>query len=133
MKLNAYTVTITDLITYTATIVATSPAEAETIAKLTLTSHGNPPEGFTSGERTTQAEAQLPTRQPTQLFETATWYRVKYVLSIPAESEAEAREHFKRFVYDNLALPNLDPAEDHHGEIVVESSCPNYKRGQANA
>jgi len=121
VDLKTYTVSLTDLVSYTATIVAHTAEQAEHIATRTLFANAKLPMGYAIADRATDTHATLRSPQPPTLFETSTWYSLRYVLDVPAQSEDEAREHFKRLVYDSHAITSLDPAEDKHGDINIDS------------
>lgn len=124
MENQLYTVTLTDLGTYTAQVVANSPEAAAAIAKEQLWNALVKPTGFKITKRETDADAYIAKHQPHLLHSVTTWYRMKCAKLIPATTEAEAKEHFRRLL--ELDGPvHCATGDEIMGDIIVEQSLPN--------
>lgn len=96
MENQLYTVTLTDLGTYTAAVVANSPEAASAIAKEQLWSAYRAPSGFKLDKRETDAKAQVAIRQPHLMHSVSVWYQTRCADMIPATTEAEAKETLQK-------------------------------------
>lgn len=130
MENQLYTVTLTDLGTYTAAVVANSPEAASAIAKEQLWSAYRAPSGFKLDKRETDAKAQVAIRQPHLMHSVSVWYQTRCADMIPATTEAEAKEHFKRLLALNGPFDSMC-GEERFGEMTIEQSVPNG--GPSNA
>ena len=119
-----YTVTLTDLGSYTTEVVAKSPEEAEAIAKGLLWDGFAKPAGLKINKRETDADASVAQRQPRLLHSVTAWYRMKCTQMVPATTNEEAITHFRRLLDLNGPFHCLT-GEEMMGDVIVEQSSPN--------
>lgn len=124
MENQLYTVTLTDLGTYTAAIVANSPEAATAIAKEQLWGAYRTPSGFKTDKRETDAKAQVAARQPHLMHSVQVWCQMRCAQMVPATTEDEAKEHFKRILALNGPFDCMC-GETRLGEMSIEQSAPN--------
>lgn len=124
MENQLYTVTLNDLGTYTAHVVANSPEAATAIAKEELWNAFVKPAGFKLDKRETDADASVAKHQPHLVHSVATWYRMKCAQMIPATTEAEAKEHFRRLLELDGPI-EYATGEEMVGDLIVEQCPPN--------
>lgn len=124
MENQLYTVTLTDLGTYTAAIVANSPEAATAIAKEQLWGAYRTPSGFKTDKRETDAKAQVAIRQPYLMHSVSLWYQVRCAYQVPATTEAEAKEHVRRLIELNGPFDSMS-GENRLGDMTIEQSVPN--------
>lgn len=115
MKTSLYTVTLTDLGTYTVTVAADTPDEAISVAKEVLHEEAfAPSDGLTIVKRETDAIAEL-APSPVQMYRVRATYKLDFSMTVPASSRDEAARHAKR-----LYAVNMGPFEfQHHGDRVT--------------
>ncbi len=123
MEPKLYKVDLTQHASYFADIVATTPDEACNIARQQLTNM-LPPQGFTREKHDTTATAIPAPVQPSTVHSVVTWYKLECAQMVPANSEAEAKEHFRRLIACNGPF-NYHTGEDAMSTMVVEQSSPN--------
>ena len=105
MTTQLYTVTLTDLGTYTVTVAADSPSHAANVAKHILFEH---PSDLSAGlecvKREAEAKAELSQSQPVRTFDVAATYSMDFFIRVPAANAAEAERHARR-IYDEEPQP----------------------------
>lgn len=106
MTTSLYTVTLTDLGSYTVTVAAHSTKEACSIAKTILCDQVTelPPE-LQVVQRDIEAVASIAETQPTQTYEVHANYSIDFSITVPAFSSEEAERHAKR-IYDLNPIPH---------------------------
>lgn len=125
-----YTVTLTDLGSYTADIAANPPEEAMAIAKEQLWVAFRKPLGFKITKRETDAAAGPSTSQPPFVHSITTLYKAKCAMMLPATTEAEAKEHFRRLIHLNGPVEFFS-GEESFTDFIVEQTIPDG--GSTNA
>jgi len=119
-----YTVTLTDLGTFTADVVANSPEEATAIAKEQLWAAYRSPAGFKTDKRETDGKAEIAARQPYLMHSVSLWYQVRCAYQVPATTETEAKEHVRRLIELNGPFDSMS-GENRLGDMTIEQSVPN--------
>ncbi|MGD9828458.1 MAG: hypothetical protein AB7E70_21310 [Hyphomicrobiaceae bacterium] len=117
MSHDLYTVTLTDLGTYTLTVAASTPREAESIAKSVLFEEWSQmPASMTTVKREAEAEAKAEpvATPPVREFRVAGRYSIQFEIAVPAGTASEAEQHAKR-----LYAENCGPYEFNTGEETV--------------
>jgi hypothetical protein len=106
MSLQLYTVTLTDLGEYTATVAADTPAEAESIARTILQDEAMSfPVGLVVVKRETQAAAVVAALQPENRYNVRATYSLDFCIDkVPGFNNYEAEIHAKR-IYDESCGP----------------------------
>jgi hypothetical protein len=118
MSYDTYTVTLTDLGTYSIDIVAFSPKEAERIAQTVL--HDEAQRGVAGLriiQRETTGAALVATIQPTRRFEVRFEQIAEHALSLRANDNTEAIIHAKRLVEENCGSIEFDLVDMRNGPI----------------
>ena len=110
-----YTVTLTDLGTYTATVAADTPAEAHSVPKTILWEDATVvPPGLALVKRDTDAVATLSAEVPIRQYRVRATYRLDFAMIVPAANASQAEQHAKR-----LYAVNCGPFEfEHEGDRV---------------
>ncbi|MGD9828462.1 MAG: hypothetical protein AB7E70_21290 [Hyphomicrobiaceae bacterium] len=115
MSHDLYTVTLTDLGTYTLTVAASTPREAESIAKSVLFEEWTQmPTRMTTVKREAEAKAEPVATPPVREFRVAGSYSIQFEIAVPASTASEAEQHAKR-----LYAENCGPYEFNTGEETV--------------
>ena len=97
MSNTLYTVVVTDLGSYTVTVAAETPVDAEIIAKTILCEEvTNLPDGVQITKRELDAEAVVATTQPIRTFRVSGTYSIDFSLTVPATCAREAEGHARR-------------------------------------
>lgn len=130
MKPQLYNVTLTDLGSYTADVVASSPEEAKAIAKEQLWEAFRKPLGYKITKRETDAAPTPATSQPPFVHSVTTLYKAKCAVMLPATTEAEAKEHFRRLLHLNGPV-DFFTGEESFTDFIVDQTTPNG--GSSNA
>jgi len=118
MNLQQYTVTLTDLATYTIQVVAGDETSALRIAIETLYESVLPTPGLRIGARSTEAKAVLDEPQPSRLFKvTATEIHDMEAL-IPAEDRATAILQARRIISACGPMLDFDLADSRVGDEI---------------
>lgn len=125
-----YKVSLTDLGTYTADIVANSPEAAVAIAKEQLWKGFAAPRGFDIQKRETDGTASLAMVQPPLVHTVTAWHQTECALEVPAHTEAEAAEHFRRLLDLSGPIEAMTGTE-RLSSITVTQCSPNG--GHTNA
>lgn len=100
MTTSLYTVTLTDLGSYTVTVAADSSNDACTLAKSILFVEATDlPPGLHVAQRDVEAVATLAETQPIRQFRMHATYSLDFSITVPASSREEAERHVKR-IYD---------------------------------
>jgi hypothetical protein len=100
-----FTVTLTDLGTYTLTVAAETPADAESIAKDVLFEEATTlPPGMEIRKREADAKAEPAAEPPLRQYRVTGAYTLDLLFTVPAGSPAEAERHAKR-LYDAEPFP----------------------------
>ena len=115
MSHDLYTVTLTDLGTYTLTVAASTSREAESIAKSVLFEEWTQmPASMTTVKREAEAKAEPVATPPVRQFRVPGSYEIAFEILVPAGTAAEAEQHAKR-----LYAENCGPYEFNTGEETV--------------
>lgn len=123
MSLQQYTVTLTDLGTYTLQVVAGDEKSAQAIAVDTLYEAAAPTPGLSVRNRTTDAVAVLDDPQPSRRFKVTVTEAHDMEAVIPAEDRATAILQARRIIGACGPLMDFDLADCRRGEInAVEVS-----------
>lgn len=105
MTNHLYSVTLTDLGTYTVTVAAHSPDEAKQLAKTVLYEEvPRLPTGVTIVKRETECAGVSEAAVPVRMFTVDGVYKVGFELVVPAASAAEAELHARR-LYEHHCGP----------------------------
>jgi hypothetical protein len=116
-----YTVTLTDLGTYTVTVAADTPAEAENIAKSVLFEEAtNFPAGMRVIKREADAKAEPAVDLPVRQFRVDATYRIDFQLTVPAASREEAQLHARRLYDINCGPFEFDMTDQRVGPFTAE-------------
>lgn len=118
MILQQFTVTLTDLGTYTLKVVAGDERSARSIAVDTLQEAAMPTPGLAITSRTTDAAAVLDDPQPTRMFKVTATEIHEMEARIPAEDRASAILHAKRIVHVCGPLDDFDLADCRIGDDI---------------
>ena len=122
MSYRIYTVTLTDLGTYTATVCACTEDEARSIARTMLTEEATtPPPELTIVRREVEAKAEIDPAAEGEAtrFDVSATYSLDFELTVLAATPGAAERHARR-LYDE----NYGPFEfDHCGDRVSEFSA----------
>jgi len=111
MSLQQYTVTLTDLGTYTLQVVAGDEKSAKAIAVDTLYEAAAPTPGLSIGNRTTDAVAVLDEPQPSRRFKVTVTEAHDMEAVIPAEDHATAILQARRIIGACGPLMDFDLAD----------------------
>lgn len=112
-----FTITLTDLGEYTATVAAYDEREAALIAKAMLFEEATQlPLGLTIVKRDCETVAKPADVQPTSVFDVRATYMLDFSIKVPAESRGQAEAHARR-----LYEANMGPFDfDHDGGRVSD-------------
>lgn len=119
MNLQQYTVTLTDLGTYTLQVVAGDEKSAQAIAIDTLYESAMPSPGLTIASRATDATVVLDDPQPSRLFKVTVSEVHDMEAIIPAEDRATAILQARRIMGACGPLVDFDLADCRLGEITA--------------
>lgn len=119
-----YTVTLTDLATYSVVVAADSPKHAETVAKtLLFEESGDLPPGLTCQKRETEAVADRAGEQPTRHYDVLATYSMEFFIRVPAANAEEAERHARRIYAEEPQPFEHSTGEDrvkwHYAKEVV--------------
>jgi hypothetical protein len=119
MSNRIFTVTLTDLGTYTATVCAGDETEARNIAKTMLLEEAiTLPPALTIVKRDTEAKAEIDPAEEgsSTTFDVRATYSLDFEMTVLAKTHAEAERHARRLYQENCG-----PFEfDHCGDRVSE-------------
>lgn len=118
MTLQQYTVTLTDLGTYTLQVVAGDEKSAQSIAVDTLYESAQPTPGLNITSRTTDAVAAIDDPQPSRRFKVTASEIHEMEAVIPAEDRATAILHARRIIGACGPLFDFDLADSRIGEEI---------------
>jgi hypothetical protein len=119
MTYQTYTLTLTDLGTYTVSVIAETPEEAARIATSVLHEEATVlPDGMTISDRKTDVAASVAENQPTQMYRVSSTYELDFSMTFPARSRAEAVAAARR-LYDE----SCGPFEFNHDDDRVRPFC----------
>ena len=124
MSAHLYTVTLTDLATYTVTVAADSPKHAGSVAKsLFFEESGDLPAGLTCQKRETEAVADRAGEQPMRHYDVMATYSMEFFIRVPASTAEEAERHARR-IYAEEPMPfehstGEDRVKWHYAKEVV--------------
>jgi hypothetical protein len=100
MTTSLYTVTLTDLGSYTVTVAADSTKDAGKLAETILHTEATAlPPGLRIDKRDVEAVAAVADAQPIRQFRMYATYSIDFWITVPASSRDEAERHAKR-IYD---------------------------------
>lgn len=118
MNLQQYTVTMTDLGTYTLKVAAVDQKSAESIAIDTLYESAMPTPGLSIASRTTDATVVLDDPQPSRLFKVTVSEVHDMEAFIPAEDRTTAILHAKRNISASGPMLDFDLADCRLGDEI---------------
>lgn len=118
MNLQQYTVTLTDLGTYTVKVAAVDQKSAESIAIDTLYESAMPTPGLSISARTTDATVVLDDPQPSRLFKVTVSEVHDMEACIHAEDRATAILHARRNIRASGPMLDFDLADCRLGDEI---------------
>jgi len=118
MNLQQYTVTLTDLGTYTLQVVASDEKSAQAIAVDTLYESAMPTPGLTIASRATDATVVLDDPQPSRLFKVTVSEIHDMEGRIPADDRATAILQAKRIIRASGPMLDFDLADCRLGDEI---------------
>lgn len=118
MNLRQYTVTLTDLATYTVQVAAGDEKSAQSIAIDTLYESAMPTPGLRIDSRSTEANVVLDDPQPSRLFKVTLTEIHDMEARIPAEDRATAILQARRIINACGPLLDFDLADSRIGDEI---------------
>lgn len=116
-----YSVTLTDLGTYTVTVAADTPSEAESIAKTILFEEAaNFPTGMKVVKREADAKAESASDLPVRQFRVGATYKIDFEMTVPAANREEAERHARRLYEENCGPFEFEMTNQRVGPFVAE-------------
>lgn len=116
-----YTVTLTDLGTYTVTVAADTPGEAESIAKTILFEEAATfPAGLRIIKREADATAEPAVDVPVRQFRVDATYKIDFQMTVPAANREEAQRHARRLYDINCGPFEFERTDERVGPFTAE-------------
>lgn len=120
-----YTVTLTDLGTYTVTVAADTPAEAESIATTILYEEAYQlPSGMRIVKREADAKAEPAVDLPVRQFRVDATYTIDFQMTVPAATREEAQRHARRLYELNCGPFDFERTDERVGPFTAEEVLP---------
>ena len=120
-----FTVTLTDLGTYTVTVAACSLAEAQSVAKTILFEEATSlPPGMSIIKREAEAIAEPAKDLPIRQFRVSGVYSIDFAMTVPAANREEAERHAMRLYDENCGPFEFETVNARLGPFSAREMAP---------